>query len=209
MSDNSSHGRSIWAIAAAFVIAAVIAGGAMLLRPKLHNLASGVLLDRPRPIPAFALQDIDGHPLTRDSLRHHVTALFAGYTNCPDVCPTTLAQLSAAYGRLGRSERSRLRVLFVSIDPARDTLEKLRAYVHAFNPAFDAATGKVAELKKLGKAIGFSFSDTREAGGSEQVAHSAAVILIGPQARVIGYLSPPFKAKTLAADLHKTLETVR
>jgi protein SCO1/2 len=190
-----------WGLAAALAVIVGITVGMLMFSPGNTELKTGTLLKTPKTIPSFALNGSDGKPFTQADLTGHWTLVFAGYTYCPDVCPTTLTELKALDGKLG-ADAGQLKVLFVSIDPERDTPEKLAKYVHYFSPDFEAATADPATLETLGRNLGFVF--TKVPGGTADaylMDHSAALILIDPQARVAGYFSPPFQLDAMAQDL--------
>lgn len=197
-------------VLALLAVVALLAGvilGQRWFAPKLPAIASGTLLPKPRPLADFSLTDSGGKPFTRADLLGHWTIIFAGYTSCPDVCPTTLAELKGLEGRLGPLS-DRLGVLFLSVDPERDTPEKLDQYVHYFDPRFRAATGTVDALEALGRNLGFVFEKTPgSTPGSYTIDHSAALMLIDPRGSLAGYLVPPFKPDTLAADMKNVMET--
>jgi protein SCO1/2 len=191
-------------IAAAAVLAGLAIGG-LWLTPAPVKLASGDLLDPPRPVADFTLTGDDSKPFTRSDLLGHWSLVYVGYTFCPDVCPTTLMLLKNVEKDLGASA-GELQVVFLSVDPARDTPERLAAYVHYFSPDFRAATGPDAVLETLAKNLGFAYDKVPgKTPDSYLMDHSAALILIDPQARVAGYLVPPFQAQTLAGDLRRVL----
>lgn len=96
----------------------------------------------------FELKDLEGQTRTLASYKGKVVAIFFGYTHCPDVCPTTLAEWAQVKQKLG-SKGDKLKVLFVSVDPERDTPELLKQYVPKFDPSFDALTGSEDQLKPL------------------------------------------------------------
>lgn len=182
-------------------------GGVLLSNPKHNKLQSGTLLDRPRPVAPFTLTGDDGQPLTRDDLSGHWTVLFAGYTFCPDVCPTTLAAVRAARDKLG-DRAAQIHVLFLSVDPDRDTPDRLHTYVRYFAPDFRGATGNLETLQSMGNNLGFVFEKAPSPGGGGYlVDHSAALMLIDPQNRLAGYLTPPFEADKLAADFQRLLDS--
>ena len=167
---------------------------------------SGTLLPTPRTVTTFKLIAEDGKPFTNADLSRHWSLIFTGFTHCPDVCPTTLSLLKDTVARLG-AQGDALQIVFVSVDPERDTPEALERYVHYFNPHFRAATGPTAELEILGANLGFVFAKipgpTPE---SYSMDHSVALILTDPQGRLAGYFTPPFKAEVLAADLSTLLK---
>lgn len=201
------HNRSlIIGLIAAFAVLAGIAVGTLVLRPATVELASGTLLQRPRPVIEFSLNGSDGKPFTKADFAGHWNLIFAGYTFCPDVCPTTLADLKAVDARLG-GDAQKLQVLFLSIDPERDTPERLDRYVRYFDPGFRAATGDPETLEKLGKSLGYVYAKVPGATPETYLMdHSAALILVNPKAELAGYLTPPFKPEAMAADLKALME---
>ena len=119
------------------------------------SLATVRLLPEPRPLPAFRLAQSDGTPLDAADLRGHWTVVFLGFTHCPDVCPTTLAELAVAQREWASlPEATRPRVLFVSVDPGRDTPEATGAYAHHFHPDTLAATGDLPALEAFATSLG-------------------------------------------------------
>jgi protein SCO1/2 len=201
----SSLLRLRWLIAVAAVAALVglwfgLHGAGRGFGPA-SNIQSGTLLPQPRAVPDFTLQGADGKPYTRADLRGHWTLIFPGYTYCPDVCPTTLAELKAVYGKLG-GDADKLQILFLSVDPERDTPQRLASYVHTFDPRFRAATGPVPALEKLGGELGFVFNKVPgKTPDSYLMDHSASMMLIDPQAQLAGYVVPPFTVEGLTSDL--------
>jgi protein SCO1/2 len=109
----------------------------------------------PRAAPDFTLRGSDGAPLVLSRYRGKVVALGFGYTHCPDVCPTTLALLAKARRTLGNSARD-FQVVYVTVDPERDTPERMRQYIAAFDPSFLGATGTEAELAAVRKGYGIT-----------------------------------------------------
>jgi len=166
------------------------------------QLAAAVLYPAPRAIPDFHLTRADGGALTLADWKGRWTIAFFGYTNCPDVCPTTLATFKDVWTTLrAAGVADRLRFDFVSVDPERDTPDKLSKYVGYFSPDFVAATGTDEELTNLTRALGLVYARTPTGNGDYTVDHSASAIIIDPSGREAGLFRPPFVAKTIAADL--------
>ncbi|MEO5700081.1 MAG: SCO family protein [Casimicrobiaceae bacterium] len=142
----------------------------------------------------LALTDHDGRPRTLADFRGKVVVLFFGYTHCPDVCPTTMVELAEAMKRIG-SDAARVQVLFVTVDPQRDTAELLKAYVPAFNPTFlglrgdgDATARVLKEFKILAERRAGPTPDTYT------MDHSAGTYLFDPDGRLrvyVGYGQGP------------------
>lgn len=205
-----SNGVLKWVAIAAIAAAAGVAVSLLLSQTRRIELGSGTLLQTPRPIPDFKLQGASGASLGNADFKGHWTLVFAGFTFCPDVCPTTLTELKAVRAKLSPETRERLTMLFLSIDPGRDTPEKIAKYLAFFDPGFVGATGDEAQLQALGAALGYVYAKVPgSAPSTYTMDHSTALILIDPEARVAGYLTPPFKPERMAADLDALIAQTR
>jgi protein SCO1/2 len=176
-------------------------GARMLGGPNPPQLRTAVLYPAPRALPEFHLLRSDNAPLTLADWQGHWTVAFFGYTNCPDVCPTTLATFKQVWKRLDPAVAKKLRFTFVSVDPIRDTPELLARYVGYFSPDFIAATGSDEQLTLLTRALGLAYSRDKTDNGDYSVDHSASAVIIDPQGRQIGLFRPPFDPADVAADL--------
>jgi protein SCO1/2 len=156
--------------------------------------------------PDFTLTAASGSPFRLEQQRGRAVALVFGYTHCPDVCPTTLAALARAKRKLGERANS-LEVVFITVDPQRDTPAVLRRYVRLFDPSFIGLRGTTAELDAVYAAYHiFEQVLPRRAGGAGyDVAHSSAVTLIGPDGRITGTGEWDDSPDRLAAELRRTL----
>jgi len=183
--------------------AAAIVVGALLARalsPSGVNLRGGTWLPQPRSLTEFHLQDLGGREFTRDDLRGHPTLLFFGFTHCPDVCPTTLVTL-AQLQRL--APLPGCRVVFVSIDPERDSTEALQVYLDAFSKEFIGLRGDRPALAPLLKSLNAIAVRENLPGGGYTMDHSATLYLLNDRAQLVAVFSPPFATPTLAADLQQ------
>ena len=127
--------------------------------------------------------------------------VFFGFTQCPDVCPTTLATLArtrASLGDLPVAERPR--VLLISVDPERDTPERLAAYVQYFDPDFVGATSPPEAVAQTAGLFGVPYAKVGLPGGAYTFDHGAGVFVVGPDAAIVAYSSAPHDATVLAAD---------
>lgn len=151
----------------------------------------------------FTLSSQDGRAVNAGDFRGKVTMLFFGYTHCPDVCPTTLGMLSQALADLG-TRADAVRVLFVTVDPQRDTLAVLRQYTALFGPQFVGLRGSDDQLEALAKRfrVGYSRGEP-DANGSYPVTHSSAVFIFDREgeARLLGRGSD--SAEAVAHDLER------
>lgn len=215
-----SHGSSRAAVAIALLlIAAVVAFGYTIahLEPATPpDLGDGAkLLPVPRPVEEFSLRDHTGARLDRSRLLGKWSLFFFGYTYCPDVCPITLQTLGRVEQHWAGREAGQIpapQVIFVSVDPQRDSLERLSEYVAFFDPAFVGATGSEAQLQILARSVGVYYakaatdSDAAEADGY-LVDHSAQLYLIDPRARLRAVLDDPHDPVEFA-ELVSTIQSL-
>ena len=162
------------------------------------QLASGTWLAMPHTVADFQLTDHLGRPFTARELQGKPSLVFFGFTHCPDVCPTTLvklAQVKKAAAIAG------LQVLFVTVDPQRDTPTAVGLYVHAFDPEFIGLTGDPKAIEKMTAAFGVAALRVDLPGGDYTMDHSAAVFLVDARARIVGVFTPPFDTRRFAQDL--------
>lgn len=151
------------------------------------------------------LTDHDGRVRRLEDFRGRVVLLFFGYTSCPDVCPTALARFAAALDRLG-SDAARVQVLFVTLDPARDTPQKLKAYVQWFNPGFLGLYGDQAATDAAAQEFRIYYS-RHEVGGAlgYSLDHSSGAYAFDPAGRLRLFVKDTETPDELAADLKRLL----
>lgn len=156
-------------------LAAVAAGQAA---PGNGGFKCGTF-DPPRDAPDFSLQGSNGAPISMSAYRGKVVALAFGFTHCAKVCPVTLANLAIVSRQLGKAA-SEVQVVFVTVDPERDSRERLREYLGAFNPSFLGATGSQAQLESVRRSYGVTVEKEAAQGAeaSYQVHHSSSIFLI-------------------------------
>ncbi len=151
----------------------------------------------------FSLDDQDGHSVTAEDYRGKIVLLYFGYTHCPDACPTTLTDLSEALRRLG-PEASQVRVLFVTVDPARDTLAVMKRYVGAFGPQFVGLRGDDDALTALSKRYRIAYHrEPPDRNGYYAVDHSSAVFIFDASGRARLLSEEGDNPRTIAMDLAK------
>ena len=180
-------------------IAATLAGviAARMIGARGMPLTSGTWLPNRKPVADFHLQDLAGHDFGLPQLQGHPSLLFFGFTSCPDVCPLTLqtlAQTEHANALPGAQ------VVFVSIDPQRDTVATLGAYLQAFSGDFIGVRGDDAALAPLLKSLGAIAVKQPLGDGNYTMDHSATLYLLDTHGRLAAVFSPPFKAANLDAD---------
>lgn len=166
------------------------------------RLRSVRLFPQVREVPAFSLQQSDGTALTPDELRGHWTLVFLGFTHCPDVCPTTLSDLAQAQKTWADlPTEARPRVLFVSVDPERDTPAKVGEYASFFHADTLAATAPVPALESFAASLGMVFMKVATAAGDYSMDHSNVLVVLDPAGRQAGLIRPPLTPADIAADL--------
>ena len=165
-------------------------GAALLLErgPARTPDIEGLLWPDPRTLQAFTLVDQDGDTFDLQNLRGRWTLLFFGFTFCPDICPSSLN-------------------VFVSVDPGRDTPERVGEYVRFFDPGFTGVTGSEDALESLTAQLGvIAFRTEPDADGNYLVDHTAAVLLLDPQARLVGLFRTPHEASDIAARVRGIMD---
>ena len=173
--------------------------------PSALQEAGMFLFDSPRPIPDVNLQAASGEPWSTADLQGQWDLLFFGYTFCPDVCPTTLADLRQLSEKLPAETREQLQVTLISVDPNRDTPEQLATYLDYFNANFAGATGDSSELAKLAKALSIAYIEPDTSNENSLVDHSGQVVLVNPQGEYVGFIRPPLKNDQLAKWLPRVM----
>lgn len=177
---------------------ALLSGNFLFSPPNFH----GTVMQSPEPVSDFTLANHDGQQVRLSDFYGKVVLLYFGYTFCPDVCPTTMAELSTALKKLSSEDREMVQVLMVTVDPDRDTPEVLRQYLSHFDPTFLGLTGTDEEIAAAASPFGIYYQKrdgTIETG--YLVDHTATVAAIDQE----GYLRLIYSFNTpgedIAADL--------
>ncbi|MGB2426369.1 MAG: SCO family protein [Alteromonas sp.] len=167
-------------------VATIIAPPSMQTQPAYLQM-----YPQPRELTNFTLTDHNHQSIDKSIFEGKWSILFVGYTYCPDICPTTLAAVSSAYGDLLNATPQDPQVVFLSVDPKRDTIERLNEYMNFFNPAFIGMTGEHKELFPLVRSMGMMYAMTESTDNPDYlIDHSASIVVINPQAQVIGRFKP-------------------
>jgi len=183
--------RILMVIAA--LLALVVPGVAVFWQPEMPE----------RPIPAaviaaggdFTLQSASG-PVSLKDYRGKLVLLYFGYTFCPDICPTSLAATSEGLKQLKPEELAQVAMIFVSVDPKRDTPDRLKEYVEFFHPAIVGVTGTPENIAEIAKRYGVFYAEQKveTAGGGYVVDHSADTFIVAPDGQLVGkiaHATPP------------------
>jgi len=168
---------------------------------------AGILRSEYRQIPAFELQTGDGQRFDKKSFKGKWSFVFFGYTSCPDVCPLTLHVLDSVQRRVkdeNGGDTVNIQVIFVSVDPQRDTLEKLRKYVRYFNRRFIAVTSSKRIIENFSAQFGASYViEPETAPGQYIVDHVSAIYLVDPLGRLVAVFSQPHYANTIFTQFER------
>lgn len=145
-----------------------------------------------RPVASFGLLDHHGQAFTAEDLHGHWSLLYFGYLQCPDVCPTTLQSLRGLQRlQATEAEARKTRHVFVSVDPANDTPERVAAYLGYFGAGFTGVTGDPDELRKLTDSLGVIHSEHVDEAGVRSIDHTTAILVVDPNGRGVGALAEP------------------
>ena len=199
LSSSTTRRRTLWllgAIGAAFLIACSERPSGPVFK-STDITGSSVGGD-------FALPDFTGRVRKLSEFRGKVVVLFFGFTQCPDVCPTTLADAAAALKELG-PKADDVEVAFITVDPERDTPELLSQYVPAFHPRFLGLRGSGEELEKVAKLFKVYYAKSPSPGGGYTMDHSAGKFVIDKQGRPRLLVAHDAGPSVLAHDLRQLL----
>ena len=195
-----------------YILVAAVAAGLGLWAAQKHYappaaiampaMRAVTLFPATRALTAYKLDASDGSAITPATMKGHWTLVFLGFTHCPDVCPTTLQSL-------GQAEKSwaaiapamRPRVLFVSVDPDRDTPQHVGEYAHFFGKNILAATADEKTLATFARSLGMVYMKVPTKGNDYTIDHSASVSVLDPDGNMAGLIRPPFDPAAIGADM--------
>ena len=170
--------------------------------PDLH----GTRIATPFREPDLTLTGTSGRPVNLiRATRGKLTLVYFGYTHCPDVCPTTMADLAGALRLLTPAQRDRIAVVFVSSDPWRDTPKVIKSWLASFNPNFIGLTGDYAKIQAAAKSLGIALEKPSSTTGEYQVTHGAEVLPFGTDNQAHVVYTAGVSSREYAADLPKLL----
>jgi protein SCO1/2 len=168
-----------------------------VFHPSPVRLKYGVYMNQPQAIAPFELIDNRGTLFTEKQLKNHWTLLFFGFSSCPMICPSALQTFNTAYENLPQIKRPQ--VILISVDPKRDSLQKLNQFIHQFNSDFIALRGELSAINSLQKQLHVPVSIT-------PMSHGREILLINPQAQVQAYFYYPINAEALVLDLNHLIK---
>ncbi len=198
--------RLLWILAG---VAAVLAWASLawILSPTNATLRVGTWLPKARTLSAFQFTDLAGHEFDNSSLLGHPSLLYFGFTFCPDECPTTLATLAQVQRPF--PPLPGLQILFVTVDPVRDTAPVVRQYLDAFNPDFIGLRPSASALAPLLSSLGGIAVQVALPGGGYTFEHSTTLYLLDTRGRLVAEFTPPFASAGLRADLGRIARTAQ
>ncbi len=172
------------------------------IRPFSHPSIkiNGVYIENPRDLPDIYLIDQHGNALTKKRLEGHWTLIFFGFTHCPMICPTTLDALNKMYAILNKRISPALlpQVVFISVDPEHDTIERLKQFINKYNSQFIAARTDNDKIKNIEKQLSVP---VKNINGS--IAHDTDILLVNPKGKVQAYFLYPHYPESMADDYQK------
>ncbi|OED41520.1 hypothetical protein ACH42_13810 [Endozoicomonas sp. (ex Bugula neritina AB1)] len=172
-----------------------------LTREQLSQMGS-VVFETPRAVNWQELQDHQGRPFSNENLKKNWTLVYFGYTFCPDICPITLSQLNKLDAKLKEEDpdlAKKIHYVMVSVDPRRDTVEKLNAYVPYFNPDFVGITGDIKNIHNLAVQMNIPYTPVTDPEDEFYlVDHGANIAVINPRGDYHGFIRPPLEPGKLA-----------
>ena len=179
----------------------------VIMNDEQLRVNGAIVLDKPRIFSDFELIDHRGEVFTIDRFRDTWTIVFFGFTNCPDICPTTLVVLNDTYSKMKESEKEKLQVVMISLDPERDTVEALAEYVPYFNDQFIGVTGNKHLIRRLTAEINIAYNKVPLAGDDYTVDHSTQLVLINPKGHYHGFFKAPHSETMLRSTWRSIYST--
>lgn len=187
-------------------------GNESSISKRLVKLESGTALTgQERPVVAFKMTDKNGQTFTEEGFKGQWNYVFFGFTSCGYICPTTLKTLADAIRVLEQNDQAEdVRGIFISTDPDRDSVEKVKNYVEGFHPQLQGIRGDIKELSKLTRQLGVIFvkTDNPDDPDNYDMEHSAQILVVNPEGEFAAVLSPPHTSEALANDM-MTLKKAR
>ena len=201
------------ALLVAFVFWEITSRADHLAQVQMQEKISGTILKTPFPAPKITLEAGNGKVFSNADLKGHWSFIFFGFSSCPYVCPTTLAQLNAMMQQLKAAglKDDFPQIVMVSVDPDRDTAQRMHSYVTSFNTDFIGLRGSLAQTLQLAKEMKVSFAKVQAPGDDPSrytITHTATITVVDPEGNIHAYLSYPHKAAVMARDYQVILHSV-
>jgi protein SCO1/2 len=173
-------------------------------KPQKAYAYHGTVLNEARVLTSFDFPSTEPVRFTSETVKDHWTMVFYGFSHCPVMCPTTMAQLNQVYKQLEKEKVAKMpKVVMVTVDPERDTVERMHDYVKGFNPNFIGAVGKDAQIKAMTREVGIAFEKVPSRDGKAgeyDMQHSGAIIVLNPKGRLMAFFNYPHKVEDIVED---------
>ncbi len=195
---------TLYGIVAFLIVGLALVSVACLGAPTYEY--KGVRLEPPTPVPDFELTDVSGQPFHLTDIKGDIALIYFGYTSCPDACPLTMYDVKQALAGLEKGQE-KVHVIFVSVDPERDTSEVLSRYMAAFGPQFIGLTDNFEKVKAVMKPFG-AFAEkenTADSAAGYLVSHTTRLYLVDPQGQLLLMYPYGFAVEDLRSDLEYLL----
>ncbi len=194
-------------IAEVIAIVLVLAVTGWLYWRSRATTLNGILLDPPQEVPSVVLSGSDGQTHTLADFRGKVTVVFFGYTHCPDVCPMTASTIARARSMLG-DQADRVQFVLISVDPERDTPERLASYLEKYDPSFLGLTGDEAAIRQLATTFGVYYAKVESSSAlGYLVDHTASSFVLDRDGRLRAVLPFGLTPEQVASDLRTLLRS--
>lgn len=211
MSSKQLSKRNLLFITLAFAAIALFFGLWTQYNSSKSNgidLDSGTILPVPHDISPFHLVSADDKPFTNENLKGQWSLLFFGFTKCPQLCPTTLSLLNDAYQNIEKHKQVPLpQVVFISVDPDRDSSKQIKEYLNGFNKNFIGATGSQKSLDTLTREMSILYAKVEDPNATNieeyNIDHSGTVLMVNPLGQLFAVFSTPQDANELSDDIEK------
>ncbi|MGV3740048.1 MAG: SCO family protein [Gammaproteobacteria bacterium] len=214
---KKSHSYRVIFLGCIFLVCAIslgIVAQHLWVKPKQEpEIVHGTVLSQPRPMPEFSLEGTEGYPIDIQHLQGHWTFLFMGFSHCASVCPLTMAELAKMSGLLQQTNLPSPWVVMITLDPKRDSIERMHNYVRTFNPNFLGARGAEEEVKKMAQFLGIAYTQIKSSADNHvndySIEHSGAIMLLNPNGDLVAFFTPPHHADWLAKDYQNIVKQQR
>lgn len=209
MTKEKNNRIPIIVILVILVVTVVVVVNNMIMRPGTPQELMGVIRSVPKVLDPFELHDQHGVSVSGDIFRGKWSFVFFGYTSCPDICPTTLHVLKDVTGKLALDDSERAsstQVIFISVDPDRDTTPRLAEYMEFFDKGFVGVTGDRVNIDNITRQFGAGYAIEKanpDAPDQYLVGHTSAIFLVSPEARLVASFSQPHSSETITRQYTK------
>lgn len=180
------------------------------VKANLIHTETATILSAPRALSPFTLKDQNNNKFTNENLLGHWTLMYFGFTSCPKICPATMTVLKEISEKVSEQNKLTPEVVFVSVDPDRDSIAKIKNFTMSFNPKFMGVTGEKSQVDQLTHELGVLYlkmAGTKDKGPNDyDIDHSGAILLLNPEGKFYAVFSTPHDADKIAQDLKNIIK---